>query len=95
MRSEKTAKPGWGSAGIFWKVFFFFNLSRVQELPKKQADVSKGRKIWRSKALKLVSFCHEAGNKQPASFMQPVFLVSHTAVQPYNKVMVGVGWTLS
>jgi len=46
------------------------------------------------KALKLVWFCHEAGNKQPASFMQLVFLVSHTAVQPYNKIMVGVGWTL-
>lgn len=26
--------------------------------------------------------------------MQLVFLVSHAAIQPYNKIMVGVGWTL-
>lgn len=26
--------------------------------------------------------------------MQLVFLVSHAAIQPYNKIMVGIGWTL-
>lgn len=50
--------------------------------------------MWRSKALKLAWFCHEAGKKQPTSLMQLVFLVFRAAIQPYNKIMVGVGWTL-
>lgn len=50
--------------------------------------------MWRSKALKLAWFCHEAGKKQPTGLKQLVFLVFHAAVQPYNKIMVGVGWTL-
>lgn len=31
---------------------------------------------------------------QPTSLMQLVFLVFHAAIQPYNEIMVGVGWTL-
>lgn len=50
--------------------------------------------MWRSKALKLASFCHEAGKMQSTSLMQLVFLVFHAAIQPYNKIVVGVGWTL-